>query len=172
MFTNEYIMDRKRFLKWAVPKLYTLPIFYIYMVIFIVSIAGWYYFEQIDAPVRWKTMVSFLSFIALYRGVFFKKMAAAKQFQILKQEKYNGKNWKCKIVVENNGIRYYINSTLRKRTPWGDITKLSNTKSYLELQVNGYPDGIRLDKDCFTRGDSEAFISWMQKNHPEIPCVK
>ena len=38
MFVNEYIMNRKRYDKWAAPKFWRLRSFYVYLIIFIAGI--------------------------------------------------------------------------------------------------------------------------------------
>lgn len=50
MFVNEYVMDRRRYDKWATPKFWKLPIFYVYCAIFVAGIFGWIYFDKVDAP--------------------------------------------------------------------------------------------------------------------------
>ena len=46
MFVNEYVMTRKRYDKWAVPKFWRLPIFYVYCAIFASGTFGWIYFRS------------------------------------------------------------------------------------------------------------------------------
>ena len=70
MFVNEYVMDRRRYDKWATPKFWRLPIFYVYCLIFVAGVFGWIYFDKADAPARWQTIGAFLTFVAVYRGVF------------------------------------------------------------------------------------------------------
>ena len=53
MFVNEYVMTRKRYDKWAAPKFWKLPIFYVYCVIFAAGTFGWIYFHHVGASLRW-----------------------------------------------------------------------------------------------------------------------
>ena len=80
MFVNEYVMTRKRYDKWAAPKFWRLPIFYVYCIIFAAGTFGWIYFHHVGASLRWQSVGATLSFIAIYRGVFFKWMHADKTF--------------------------------------------------------------------------------------------
>ena len=64
MFVNEYVMTRKRYDKWAVPKFWKLPIFYVYCVIFAAGTFGWIYFHHVGASLRWQSVGATLSFIA------------------------------------------------------------------------------------------------------------
>mgnify|MGYP000249529193 CR=1 FL=1 len=49
MFVNEYVMTRKRYDKWAAPKFWKLPIFYVYCIIFAAGTFGWIYFHHVGA---------------------------------------------------------------------------------------------------------------------------
>ena len=54
MFVNEYVMTRKRYDKWAAPKFWKLPIFYVYCIIFAAGTFGWIYFHHVGASLRWQ----------------------------------------------------------------------------------------------------------------------
>ena len=56
MFVNEYVMTRKRYDKWAAPKFWRLPIFYVYCVIFASGTFGWIYFHHVGASLRWQSV--------------------------------------------------------------------------------------------------------------------
>ena len=70
MFVNEYIMNRKRYDKWAAPKFWRLRSFYVYLIIFIAGIFGWIYFDRVGASARWQTIGAFLVFVSVYRAYF------------------------------------------------------------------------------------------------------
>ena len=99
MFVNEYVMTRKRYDKWAAPKFWRLPIFYVYCIIFAAGTFGWIYFHHVGASLRWQSVGATLSFIALYRGVFFKWMHADKTFRVTRAQYFNGKDWTCKVMI-------------------------------------------------------------------------
>ena len=80
MFVNEYIMNRKRYDKWATPNFWRLPTFYVCLVIFIAGVFGWIYFDRVNASARWQSIGAFLTFVAVYIGVFLKLMKHEKKF--------------------------------------------------------------------------------------------
>lgn len=165
-------MDRKRYDKWAAPKFWRLPSFYIYLVIFIAGVFGWIYFDYVDASARWKSIGAFLTFVAVYRGVFFKWMHADKTFRLTRQKYFNDKNWKCKVLVRDRDISLHINGKLNNRVEWSEIKKLEEAKTYFKLSAADGMEGVMLDKGCFTSGDSDSFLAWMQETHPEIPHMR
>ncbi len=169
MFVNEYIMDRRRFDKWATPKFWKLPVFYVYCVIFIAGVFGWIYFDKVNASMRWQSIGAFLTFVAVYRGVFFRWMHADKTFRLTRQKYFNDKNWTCKVIVGDKKISLYINGKLNNTVEWKDILKFEEAKSYFKLTTNEYNEGVMLDKSCFTEGNADSFRQWMLDNHPDIP---
>ena len=52
---------------------------------------------------------------------------------------------------------------------WKDINRFEEAKSYYKLASGDQNEGVMLDKDSFTEGDSEQFKTWMQEHHPDIP---
>lgn len=50
-------------------------------------------FHHVGASLRWQSVGATLSFIALYRGVFFKWMHADKTFRVTRAQYFNGKDW-------------------------------------------------------------------------------
>lgn len=168
MFTNEYVMTRKRYDKWATPKFWRLPSFYVYLVIFIVGVFGIIYFDRADAPTRWQTLGVFLTFISVYRGVLFKWMHADKTFRLTRQKYFNEKDWTCKVIVGEKNISLYINGKLNNKVEWSEIKKLEEAKSYFKLTSQDNIEGVMLDKDSFTEGDPDSFKQWMLDTFPEI----
>lgn len=172
MFVNEYIMNRKRYNKWATPKFWRLPSFYICLVIFIAGVFGWIYFSRVDAPARWQTIGAFLTFVAVYRGVFFNWMHADKTFRLTRQKYFNEKDWSCRVLIREQDISLHINGKLNNRVEWEDIKKLEEARTYYKLTVADGVEGVMLDKACFTKGSPDDFLHWMQENHPEIHHVR
>lgn len=168
MFVNEYVMTRKRYDKWATPKFWKLPIFYLYLAIFIAGVFGWIYFDRVDAPARWQTIGAFLTFVAVYRGVFFQWMHADKTFRLTRQQYFGGKDWACKVILGEKNISLYINGKLNNKVEWSEIKKLEEAKTYIKLAADVGNEGVMLDKDSFTEGDSESFKQWMHETHPQI----
>lgn len=168
MFINEYIMDRKRYDKWATPKFWKLPIFYVWCLIFIAGVFGWVYFERVNAPTRWQSIGAFLTFVAVYRGVFFRWMHADKTFRLTRANYFNGKDWTCKTIVSDKRISLYVNGKANNKVEWKDILRFEEAKSFFKLATDEYNEGVMLDKSCFTEGDSDSFRQWMLDNHPEI----
>ena len=168
MFVNEYVMDRRRYDKWATPKFWKLPIFYVYCVIFVAGAFGWIYFQKADAPMRWQTVGAFLTFVAVYRGVFFKWMHADKTFRLTRETYFVGKNWTCKVIVGEKNISLYINGKVNNKVEWEQIRKFEDAKTYFKLTAQEGNEGVMLDKSCFTEGDADSFRQWMLDNHPDI----
>ena len=170
MFINEYTMTRKRYDKWSVPKFWKSgPMFFIWCFIFILGTLSWIYFNTITVPLRWKTVCAFLVFISVYRGVFFKWMHADKTFRVTRGQYFNGKDWTCKVIIGEKNITLYINNKLNNKVDWKDINRFEEAKSYYKLASGDQNEGVMLDKDSFTEGDSEQFKTWMQEHHPDIP---
>lgn len=168
MFINEYIMDRRRYDKWATPKFWKLPVFYLYLVIFIAGIFGWIYFDRVDAPARWQTIGAFLTFVAVYRGVFFRWMHADKTFRLTRANYFGGKDWTCKVIVGERNISLYINGKINNKVEWDQILRFEEAKSYFRLSTDEYNEGVMIDKASFTEGDTDSFRQWMLDKHPEI----
>ena len=168
MFVNEYVMTRKRYDKWAAPKFWKLPIFYVYCIIFAAGTFGWIYFHHVGASLRWQSVGATLSFIALYRGVFFKWMHADKTFRVTRAQYFNGKDWTCKVMIREKDIALFINNKINNHVDWEDLTKFEEAKTYYKLTSKDQIEGVMLDKDSFTEGDSSSFKQWMLEQHPEI----
>ena len=161
-------MDRRRYDKWAAPKFWKLPIFYVYCVIFVAGVFGWIYFKKADASLRWQSIGAFLTFVAVYRGVFFKWMHADKTFRVTRETYFGGKDWTCKVIIGEKNISLYINGKINNKVEWEEIKKFEEAKSYFKLSTNEYNEGVMIDKSCFTEGDADSFKQWMLDNHPEI----
>lgn len=170
-FINEYEMTKKRFVKWSIPVFYRLPIFYIMVVVFIVSGYAWYYFAQHDAPQRWQTLAAFMMLMCLYRGILYKPLSADKQYRLTKMNMYNNQPWMCKVDVSEGGIKVMSNGKVNAHIKWDKVVKFQEAKSYLDLVVQS-GEQARMDKACFTRGDAESFKAWMAENHPELPLTE
>ena len=168
MFVNEYVMNRKRYDKWATPKFWKLRSFYLYLAIFAAGVFGWFYFDWAGASPRWRTIGVFLVFVALYRGVFFRWMHADKTFRLTRQKYFNEKDWSCKVIVREQDISLHINGKLNNRVEWTDIQKLEEAKTYFKLTSSDGVEGVMLDKSCFTKGDADSFKEWLKDTHPEV----
>lgn len=168
MFVNEYVMNRKRYDKWATPKFWKLRSFYLYLAIFAAGVFGWFYFDWVGASARWRTIGVFLVFVALYRGVFFRWMHADKTFRLTRQKYFNEKDWSCKVIVRDQDITLHINGKLNNRVEWTDIQKLEEAKTYFKLTSSDGVEGVMLDKSCFTKGDADSFKEWLKDTHPEV----
>lgn len=168
MFVNEYVMDRRRYDKWATPKFWKLPVFYVWCLIFVAGVFGWIYFESVNASARWQSIGAFLTFVAVYRGVFFRWMHADKTFRLTRANYFNGKNWTCKTIVGEKNISLYINGKANNKVEWKDILRFEEAKTFFKLATDEYNEGVMLDKACFTEGDADSFRQWMLDNHPEI----
>lgn len=171
MFVNEYVMTRRRYTKWATPKFWKLRSFYLWVIIFVAGIFGWFYFDQAPVTPRWKTIGVFLVFVAVYRGVCFPWMHADKTFRLTRQKYFNEKNWTCKVILGEKNISLYINGKSNNKVEWSEIVKLEEAKTYLKLTSKDGIEGVMLDKEAFTEGTSDSFIQWMKEKHPEIACT-
>lgn len=170
MFENVYLMDSKRYSKWTVPKFYMLPIFYIYIVVFILAAVGFYVFTKISPNNRFMTLSVVLMFISVYRGIPHKWMVSNKQYRLMKQKYFNNMPWTCKVVVNSHSIELYINDKSNNTVFWNDIKKFVEAKSYFTLGTGNGREGVQLDKESFTIGDAESFKEYMKKEHPDIAC--
>lgn len=168
MFVNEYVMTRKRYDKWATPKFWKLPVFYIYCFIFVAGVFGWIYFDRVNAPARWQSIGAFLTFVAIYRGVFFNWMHADKTFRVTQQQCFDGKDWTCRVNVGEKMITLAINGKMNNKVEWNQIRKFEEARSYFKLTTDEYNEGVMLDKMCFTKGSADEFKQWMWEQHPEI----
>lgn len=168
MFVNEYVMDRRRYDKWATPKFWKLPIFYVWCFIFVAGVFGWIYFQRVGASARWQSIGAFLTFVAVYRGIFFRWMHADKTFRLTRVNYFDGKNWTCKTIVGEKNISLYINGKANNKVEWKDILRFEEAKTFFKLATDEYNEGVMLDKACFTEGDADSFKQWMFEHHPEI----
>lgn len=169
MFVNEYVMNRKRFDSWTTPKFWKVkPTFYVYLFLFVAGIFGWVYFKAAGASARWQSVGAFLTFVAVYRGVFFQWMRADKMFRVTKEQYYGGKDWTCKVSVEKTKIYLYINGKFNNNVEWDEIIRFEEAKTYFRLATDEFRDGVMLDKESFIKGDAESFKKWMLECHPEI----
>lgn len=168
MFINEYVMNRRRYDKWATPKFWKLPVFYVYCFIFAAGVFGWIYFGKVGAPMRWQTVGAFLTFVAVYRGIFFNWMHADKTFRVTRETQFGGKDWTCKVIVGEKNISLYINGKINNKVEWSEIARFEEAKSYFKLKSGEYNEGVMLDKASFTEGDADSFRKWMLEHHPEI----
>ena len=169
MFENEYLMTSKKYEKYIVPKFYALPIFYVYFVIFIMGIIGYYYFNKNNIDLRWKTLSVFLIFISIYRGVFYKWMLANKQYRLMQSQYFGGESWICKYVIKDESIELYLNGKLNNVVPWDKIKKWTEAKTYFALRTENYMDAIMLEKDSFVKGNIEKFKKYMFDSHTNVP---
>ena len=135
---------------------------------FVAGAFGWIYFQKADAPMRWQTVGAFLTFVAVYRGVFFKWMHADKTFRLTRETYFGGKNWTCKVIVGEKNISLYINGKVNNKVEWEQIRKFEDAKTYFKLTAQEGNEGVMLDKSCFTEGDADSFRQWMLDNHPDI----
>ena len=126
------------------------------------------YFHHVGASLRWQSVGATLSFIALYRGVFFKWMHADKTFRVTRTQYFNGKDWTCKVMIREKDIALFINNKINNHVNWEDLTKFEEAKTYYKLTSKDQIEGVMLDKDSFTEGDSSSFKQWMLEQHPEI----
>ena len=169
MFVNEYVMNRKRFDKWTTPKFWKVkPSFYIYLGLFIAGVFGWVYFDAAGASTRWQSIGAFLTFVAVYRGVFFQWMRADKMFRVTRQKYYDEKDWTCKVKVDSDKIYLYINGKYNS-VEWNDVIKFEEAKTYFRLGTDEFREGVMLDKNSFIKGDAESFKQWVLEKHSDIP---
>ena len=168
-FVNEYEMTQSRYVKWSTANVLRLPVFYLYLAIFATSIFAWVYFAQNDVATRWETLAAFMALISAYRGYFYGKMAAGKQFRLTKQELYKNADWMCKVEVNNAGIRVSANGKMNAYIKWDRVSSFQEAKSFFDIKVDGDENQARLDKACFTEGDAESFKKYMLEEHSDIP---
>lgn len=172
MFVNEYIMDHKRYEKWTVPKFYLLPIFYVYIVVFIVSSIGLWLFTKNGIAVRWRTLALVLMFLSIYRGIFVNWMRSNKMYRLMKQKYYGDKCWKCRVEIDDRSILLYINDKLNNEVQWNIIKKCCNAKSFIALRTEKFGEAVMLDKSSFIKGDADSFLKYMETHHKDIPIVE
>ncbi len=168
MFENQYVMDIKRYRRWTAPTFYKVKSFWPWMVILAIGLYGAIFFSNEETKLNWESLGYMLVLVSVYRAVFFRYMLAGKQFKMMRVQ--NGmKQWDCKVIVGNT-IRLFTNDQPNNEVFWKQVTKCVEAKSYFDLSVDN--DFVRLDKNCFTKGDAESFKAWMLQEHPEIPWEK
>lgn len=165
MFENQYTMDIKRYRRWTAPVFYKVKSFWPWMVILAIGLVGAIFFRNEDTKFNWESLGYMLVLISVYRAVFFRYMLAGKQFKMMRVQ--NGvKEWQCKVCVGNT-IRLFTNGEMNNEVFWKQVEKFVEAKSYFDLKVDN--DFVRLDKNCFTKGDADSFKAWMQAEHGDIP---
>jgi hypothetical protein len=173
-FGNEYEMTRKRYDMWSVPICYYTPVFWIYVVIFAVSTFALIYFKQHGVAMKWETLAAFMMFIAVYRGIAFKWMATDKQYRLTKMQVFKDKAWKCKIEVNDGGVKVMANGKTMTHLKWTQVNEFQEGKTFYDLTCTTSlgEDKARLDKNSFTKGDAESFKKYMLEQHADIPYRK
>lgn len=172
MFENEYVMDHKRYEKWTVPKFWCVPFFYIWMVVFVISLFGIWYFTKTGTSSKWVSLAALMAFVSIYRAIPRRWMAQNKQYRVLSQQYFNEKPWTCKICINNHYIEQYLNGKQDSTIGWDQIKKLIEGKSHFLLATGNGREGVMLDKDSFTKGDPESFKAYIAKDHPTIVLEK
>lgn len=172
MFENEYIMDSKRFCKWALPKFWLLPVFYIDLFIVLVGIVGLWYFSNIAALNRWRTLSIFLIFIGIYRAFLFRWLSAIKQYRVTKDKFFDNKPWKVTICANKNSVEQSINGKFSSKTEWEKFKYLIEAKSSFTLALDDTGKGMKLDKDSFTKGDANSFKNFVLTEQKHIIVKK
>lgn len=168
MFENEYVMDHKRYEKWTVPKFWCVPLFYVWMVVFFISIFGIWYFTKNNVSKRWVSLAALMAFVSIYRAIPRRWMAQNKQYRVTAQQYFNEKPWTCRIVISNNYIEQYLNGKLDNTIGWDQIKKYIEGKSHILLGTGNGREGIMLDKDSFTKGKAEDLKIYVRNQHPTI----
>jgi len=95
-------------------------------------------------------------------------MHADKTFRVMRTQYFNDKDWTCKVMIREKDISLYINNKINNHVNWEDLTKFEEAKTYYKLTSKDQIEGVMLDKESFTKGDSESFKQWMLEQHPEI----
>ena len=174
MFVNEYEMTHKRYIKWMTAKFYKLPIFYIYVFVFILSAIAFWYFGKLkfDGFGRWQTLCVCLMFVSVYRGIFFRYLHASKSYRIKKSEAFGKNKWMCKVVIDLNHIEVFTNDEFKYRVHFDDVVSIVEAKSYATLKTRDETNSVRIDKESFTKGDYESFVKFIRGNKPNIKFEK
>ena len=89
-------------------------------------------------------------------------------FRVTRAQYFNGKDWTCKVMIREKDIALFINNKINNHVNWEDLTKFEEAKTYYKLTSKDQIEGVMLDKDSFTEGDSSSFKQWMLEQHPEI----
>ena len=71
-------------------------------------------------------------------------------------------------MIREKDIALYINNKINNHVNWEDLTKFEEAKTYYKLTSKDQIEGVMLDKESFTKGNSESFKQWMLEQHPEI----
>ena len=95
-------------------------------------------------------------------------MHADKTFRVTRAQYFNGKDWTCKVMIREKDIALFINNKINNHVNWEDLTRFEEAKTYYKLTSKDQIEGVMLDKDSFTEGDSSSFKQWMLEQHPEI----
>ena len=168
MFVNEYVMTRKRYDKWAVPKFLEAS----HLLRILCNLCSRNFRLDLFSSCRRFAQMAvcwcYAFLYSLYRGVFFKWMHADKTFRVTRTQYFNDKDWTCKVMIREKDIALFINNKINNHVNWEDLTKFEEAKTYYKLTSKDQIEGVMLDKDSFTEGDSSSFKQWMLEQHPEI----
>lgn len=167
-FRNEYTLNMQRYRMWMRPPLTKVKGFWFWCPLTLVSLGLLIYLRVNAYPIRLQSLASLILLAAVYRGFFFRAMYVDKQFRVMCMdygyEPFTG--WKNTIEVDDAGIRTFMNEKPIADVTWDKVQNLTIANGYYDLEVD--LDFIRLDKACFTEGDSESFLRYMTEQHGDI----
>lgn len=168
MFRNEYEMTLSRYRKWLCPPVYKVKGFWFWTVMTVISCGVLVYARKNGLPIRIQSLSALILLCSVYRGFFFRAMYVDKQFRVMCMDygKTETHSWKNTIEVDENGIRTFMDGAPMANVTWDRVQNLTLAEEYVDLEVD--QAFIRLDKACFTVGDAESFLAWMDEHHPEL----
>ena len=172
MIVNEYKMTRERFIKWTMPKFYALPIFYIYVCIFIGAILGLWYFIKHNGTKQMILLCIFIAVAIFYLAVFHKWVTAISQYKLLYKKAFKCNCWTQRVEADKDSIKLFVNNELTNTVKWSDIKKVAVAKSSVSLRNNIESDKITLFDDSYVKGSKDEFLSLIKSNFANLPIEK
>lgn len=172
MIENECTVTRERYVMWTMPKFYFLPIFYIYLCIFIFSIFAVSHLVKIGADKKWILLFGFLALAVFYLAIFHKWVTAISQYKVLLKKAFNGTPWKQKVIVDNDSIKLYINDELSNTVAWDKIKSVAIAKSFVALKHGSESEKIIIFDDSYIKGSKNELLSYIKSIYKELPIIK
>lgn len=172
MIENEYVMDRERYVRWTTPIVFALPIFYILIILLVVDVFVFkrFYTSGVDKQL---ILISFFAFwILIYLAFFHKWVVAISNHKYLRKRVFKGNLWTCRALVDDYGIKLFVNGELTNTVSWDEITCLAEGKTFVSLKRKAEADKIVLFDDSYKKGTRDELINYIKTKHSNIPVCK
>ncbi len=168
MFENQYTVDVKRYISWYAPPVTKRRGFKLWMGILALSTAMTLMGYIFNAGGKIISIGWMLMFIGCYRGFFFDRVYAKRQFYAICRSMDKGaeQQWKRRNVLHHNGVDSFTDDKLCAALKWEDVDRIREDRHHVD--IHGGDDVIRFEKDSFVKGTAEEFILYLEEKLPHI----